>query len=172
MAVQLQEAKSQIQITSSANATMQWKILQQERCIRQQKATIQNLKAIVDNISQENDLLHHTKGTISSHGCCHKQTRTARPGEDVVSEGIILYPSPRVVDEIKKMRDTQFTQKYVDPMGEARLIPIIKLRTNMYTAIHRCLSKHFRIRSIYTQGQGSKIDWIAEPKNQRITRSM
>ena len=77
MVVQLQEAKSQIQITSSANATMQRKILQQERHIRQQKATIQNLKAIVDNISQENDLLRRTKGTISSHGCHHKQTRTA-----------------------------------------------------------------------------------------------
>ena len=91
MAVQLQEAKSQIQITSSANATMQWKILQQEWHIKQQKATIQNLKAIVDSISQENDLLRCTKGTISSHRHRHKQTCTTRPGEDVVSEGIILY---------------------------------------------------------------------------------
>ena len=29
-----------------------------------------------------------------------------------------------------------------------------------------------RIRRIYTQGKGAKIDWLTEPKNQRITRSM
>ena len=57
-------------------------------------------------------------------------------------------------------------------MGKARLMPLIKLRTNMYTAIRRCLSKHFRIRRIYTQGKAAKVDWITAPKNQRITRSM
>ena len=42
----------------------------------------------------------------------------------------------------------------------------------MYTAIHWRLSKRFRIHCIYTQGHGSKIDWITEPKKQRIMRSM
>ena len=94
------------------------------------------------------------------------------PGEDLAAEGYVLYPSPKVVAELKQHRDTQLTQKYVDPKGEARLIPIVKLRTNMYTAIRRRLSKRFRIRRIYTQGKGAKIDWLTEPKNQRIMRSM
>ena len=74
--------------------------------------------------------------------------------------------------ELKHHRETQLTQKYVDPKGEAWLTPIFKLRTNMYTAIRWHLSKCFRIRHIYTQGKGAKIDWLTEPKNQRITRSM
>ena len=63
-------------------------------------------------------------------------------------------------------------QKYMDPNGQARLIPIIKLHTSMYAAIQHCLSKRFRIHRIYTQGKGAKVDWIAKPKNQRITCSM
>ena len=70
------------------------------------------------------------------------------------------------------MKEKQLTQKYVDPNGEERKLPMIKLKSNMYTAIRRRLSKRFPIWRIYTQGQGTKVDWIAEPKNQRITRSM
>ena len=83
-----------------------------------------------------------------------------------------MYPSLRVIDEVKKLKETQLMQKYIDPNGEARLIPIIKPHTNMYMAIRCRLSKRFRIHQIYTQGKGAKVAWIAEPKNQRITHSM
>ena len=172
LAVQLQEAKSQLQIMASTNTTMKQKILHQEQRIKQQKTIIHNLKETTDHISKENSQLWRTAGTNSSQGRRHKQTRTARPGEDVVSEGLIMYPSPKVINKLKKMRETQFMQKYIDPKGEARLTPIVKLRTNMYVAIRHRLSKRLRIRCIYTQGKGAKVDWIAEPKTQRITHSM
>ena len=136
------------------------------------KSTFQSLKAEISALSKENEALLTTRGNASSQGKRHKQTCTAHPGEDVVTEGVILYPSPAIIEELKKLKETQFTQKYVDPNGEERRLPIIKLKSNMYTAIHRHLSKRFRIRRIYTQGQGTKIDWIAVPKNQRITHSM
>ena len=172
LAVQLQEAKSQLEIMTSTNTTMKRKVLHQECRIKQQKAIIHNLKETIDHISKENSQLRCTTGNNSSQGRRHKQTQTARPGEDVISEGLIMYPSPKVIDKLKKMRETQFMQKYMDPNGEARLIPIIKLCTYMYTAIRHHLSKRFRICRIYTQGKGAQVDWIAEPKNQRITRSM
>ena len=121
LAAQLQEAKSHLRIMTSTNTTMKRKILQ-EHCIQHQKSKIQSLKEIIDQISKENIQLQCTTGHNSSQGRCHKQTQTAHPGEDVVSEGLIMYPSPRVIDELKKLRETQFTQKYVDPNGETRLI--------------------------------------------------
>ena len=145
LAAQLQEAKSHLRIMSSTNTTMKRKILQQEYHIKHQKSKIQSLKETIYQISKENIQLQCTTGHNSSQGRCHKQTQTARPGEDVVSEGLIMYPSPKVIDELKKLRETQFMQKYNDPNGEDRLIPIIKLHTNMYTAIWCCLSKRFRI---------------------------
>ena len=42
----------------------------------------------------------------------------------------------------------------------------------MYYAIRRRLSKRHCMCHIYAQGRGQKKYWIAEPKNQRITRSM
>ena len=100
---------------------------------------VHQLKTVIETISQENDHLKRCTGVTL--GKRHKQTCTAHPGEDLATEGYVLYPSPKVVAELKQHRDTQFTQKYVDPKGEARLIPIVKLPTNMYTAIRRCLSK-------------------------------
>ena len=102
----------------------------------------------------------------------HKQMRTGCPREDLTVEGCILYPSSNIMAELIRHREKQLTQKFVDPMGEARLTPLFKLRTNMYTTIRRRLSKRFRIRRKYTQGKGAKIDWLTEPKNQCISRSM
>ena len=53
LSTQLQETKLKLCTMNSANSAMKWKILQQERWIKQQTADIQNLKEIIANISQE-----------------------------------------------------------------------------------------------------------------------
>ena len=143
-----------------------------ESAIKSQKAQIHTLKETIDVLTTKNATLKRAHGQKFSKGKQHKQMWTSQPGKDIMTEGMIMYPSPSIVDEIKKMKDTHVTQKYVDPNGEARRLPIIKLKSNMYIVICRRLSKRFRIHQIYTQGQGTKVDWIAIPKNQRITRSM
>ena len=150
---------------------MTHRIAKRECHIKAQKAEINRLNDLVNELNEDNKYLRISRGQ-SSGNKRHKQTRTAHLGEDIISEGRIRYPSPSVIEELRKMKEKQLTQKYVDPNGEERKLPMIKLKSNMYTAIRRRLSKRFQIRRIYTQGQGTKVDWIAEPKNQRITRSM
>ena len=166
----LQETKSQLQLALEDNQKLNAKIAKRNRRIDVHKAEINRLNDELTMLKKENRQLTMQRGRAT--GKCHKQTRTAFPGEDIIAQGYIRYPSPAVVKNIQKLRDQQLTQKYVDPNGEQRRLPLVKLKANMYTAIRRRLSKRFRIRRIYTQGQGTKVDWLAEPKNQRITRSM
>ena len=91
----------------------------------------------MQRISKENDMLLQMAGKNGSLEKLHKQTRTVLPGEDWTEEGSIMHPSSDVVNAIKEKQKIQFTQKYVDPMGEVRLIPIVKLETNMHNAIRR-----------------------------------
>ena len=43
-----------------------------------------------------------TRGQNASHEKMHKQTRTALPGEDLDTEGSILYPSAGVINLIRE----------------------------------------------------------------------
>ena len=165
----MQQAKSQLLLLTSRNEATQEKLRKQQGQITEQKKKIQGLKNSIQQISKENDNLRQTAGHRSSIGKLHKQTQTAHPGEDVTAEGSIIYPSPVVMNKIMEKKDQQFTQKYVDPSGEARIIPIMKLHSNMHATIRRHLSKRYRICRVYTQGKGAKVDWLAKPKNQRIT---
>ena len=166
LAQNLQEAKSQLLLMNSQTENMSRKIVKQDRKIKSQKALIHTLKETIDALTMENATLKWAHGQKFSKGKRHKQMWTSWPGKDIMTEGVIMYPSPSIIDEIKKMKDTHVTQKYVDLNGEARRLPIIKLKSNMYIAIRRQLSKRLRIHRIYTQGQGTKVDWIAIPKNQ------
>ena len=103
LATQLQEAKSHLRIMTSTNATMKGKILKQECYIKHQNSKIQRIKETIDKISKENVQLRCFTGHHSSKGKHHKQTHTALPGEDLVSEGLIMYPSPSVIDELRKL---------------------------------------------------------------------
>ena len=131
---QLQEAKSQIGILTAQNERLQEQVQKQQTVIHQQSTTIQSLEQSMQQISKENDMLLQMAGKNGSLEKMHKQTRTVLPGEDWAEEGSIMYPSSDIVNAIKEKQKIQFTQKYVDPMGEASLIPIIKLKTNM----HKC----------------------------------
>ena len=170
LSAQLQEARLKIANLEIKQKELTSTILRQERTIRAHKSFTHELKLASETLRRENACLKRCAGT--SLGKKHKQTRTARAGEDITVEGHTLYPNPNIMSELIHQREQIRTQKFVDTMGEARLTPLIKLCTNMYTAIRRRLSKRFRIRRIYTQGKGAKVDWITAPKNQRITRSM
>ena len=170
LSAQLQEARLKIANLEVEQKELSSTILKHERTIRAHKSFIHELKLASQVLRRENACLKRRVGR--SLGKMHKQTRTAHAGEDITAEGHTLYPSPHIMSALIQQREQIRTQKFVDIMGEARLTPLIKLRTNMYTAIRRRLSKRFRIRRIYTQGKGAKVDWITAPKNQRITRSM
>ena len=135
LAAQLQEAKLHLQIMTSTNTTMKRKLLLQECHIKHQKSKIQSLKETIDQISMENTQLWRTTRHSSSQGRHHKQTRTVCPGEDVVSEGLIMYPSPKVIDELKKFKETQFTQKYVDPINSSKKLSPFPLKSSCSTTL-------------------------------------
>ena len=172
LTTQLQEARSQMVILTTQNKNLQEQIQKHQTAIHQQAITIQSLEKSMQQISEENEMLLLTRGENASHEKMHKHTRTALPGEDLATEGAIMYPSTGIMNLIRENQKTQFTQKYVDPTGEVRLIPLVKLKINMYAAIRRHLSKRYRICQNYAQGCDAKKYWIAEPKCQQITRSM
>ena len=172
LACNLQETKSKLLLMDSQAASLNCKIAQQDCKLKLQKSQIHALKETIDVLTRENDTLQKAHGRQFSRGKCHKQTRTSRPGEDIFAEGVHMYPSQSIIDDITRSKDAHVTQKYIDPNGESRWLLLVKLKLNMYAAICRRLSKRFQIRRLYTQGHGSKVDWIAILKNQRSTRSM
>ena len=154
------------------NGEFQQQVERQLTLITEQENTMHSLQCFITQLQSENKKLLMDRKMNASTNQLHKQTHTALPGEDCTAEGLILYPNVIVLNAIRAKREKQFTQKYVDPTGEAQLLPIIKLKNNMYSALWRCLSKRHHIHRIYAQGRDQKKYWMAEPKNQCITRSM
>ena len=141
----LQEAKTRIEILTLQNEGFQQQVERQLTLITEQENTVHSLQCLIKQLEIENQNLIKDRKTHASIEQLHKQTRTALPGEDCAADGSILYTSATVINAIREKQEKQFTQKYVDPTGEAQLLPIIKLKNNMYYAIRRRLSKRHHI---------------------------
>ena len=98
ISVQLQAAKLKIANLEVKQKALTSTILRQERTIKAHKSFIHDLKQASETLHRENDCLKRCAGT--SLGKKHKQTCTARAGEDVTMEGHVLYPSPNIMSEV------------------------------------------------------------------------
>ena len=85
LAKSLQQTKSQLQQAEGDNEKLTHRIAKCEHHIKAQKAEINRLNELVNELKQENKHLRISRGK-SSGNKHHKQTRTARPGEDIIQK--------------------------------------------------------------------------------------
>ena len=113
----------------------------------------EKLKQKVTEITEEKEKMtqataHRTTSTSTS--VAHKQTRTKIKFEDPEMEGDLLPPSKECWKKVLEQRRRHNTAKYIDPMGEQHLDGMDKLRLSLKIAIHKWLSRRFRMRRAYS----------------------